>query len=112
MKRKSIASLLILCFLTFTATLPIQDTRTFEGVYDGYNENGYNFIGLNTDGEEFTMTFHKVDESLLKSFDLKSKTLIGAKFEGTYKTKLEPKKDEDGYEEEVEIHTIIALKKL
>ncbi len=92
--------------------LPMQDTRTFEGVYDGYNENGYNFIGINTDGEQFTMTFQKVDESLLKSFDLRSEVLIGSKFSGTYKTLIEPKQDEDGYEEEVEIHTIIALKKL
>jgi hypothetical protein len=88
-----------------------NDTETFEGIYDGQEEYGYNFIGSDDDGE-YTMTFQDIDESLLKSFDLESEMLIGTKFKVTYTITIEVEKDEDGYEDEIETYTIIALKKL
>ena len=95
-----------------TSMKTIQDTKTFEGTYDGQEDYGYNFIGLNADKEEYTMTFQKVDDSILNSFDLKTEKLIGSKFSVTYTTKIETENDENGYEEDIEIYTIIALKKL
>jgi hypothetical protein len=114
MKTKSIAiaSFLMIFLFTLTSMTTTQDTQTFEGVYDGHEDYGYNFIGIDLEDEEYTITFQNIDESLLKSFDLKSDKLIGSKFTVSYTTKVETLKDEDGYEDEVEVNTITALKKL
>jgi hypothetical protein len=80
--------------------------------YDGHESYGYNFIGKHTDGEEFTITFQKVNEAVSKEFDLESDALIKSKFKITYTTKVTVTKDADGYEDEEEINTIIKLEKL
>lgn len=80
--------------------------------YDGHESYGYNFIGKHADDEEFTITFQKVDDAVLKEFDLDSEVLIKTKFKITYKTKVMVTKDSDGYEDEEEINTIIKLEKL
>ncbi|MEM5563842.1 hypothetical protein WNY78_01940 [Psychroserpens sp. AS72] len=114
MKTKSvlITGLLSVFLFVLTAANTLQDTITFEGVYDGHEDYGYNFIETSEDGDEFTMTLQRIDESLLKSFDLNTDKLIGSKFSVTYTTEIETEKDEDGYEDEVEVYTIVALKKL
>lgn len=114
MKIKSImvVSVLVLSFLTLTSVKTLQDNQTFKGVFDGHEDYGYNFIGIDADAEEYTMTFQYIDQSLLKTFNLKSEQLVGSKFNVTYTTKIEIEKDEDGNEDEVETNTIVALKKL
>ena len=114
MKTKSIVivAVLVLVFLILTSVKRVQEKQTFEGVYDGHEDYGYNFIGKDEDGETYTMTFQVVESSLLKSFDLASETLVGAKFIVTYTTEIEVETDEDGYEDEIETNTIVALKKL
>lgn len=114
MKTKSIGlvSVLILSFVMLTSVNNVQEKLTFEGVYDGIEDYGYNFMGVNSEGDEYTMTFQNIDAALLESFDLKSERLVGSKFSVTYTSKIEMVKDEDGYEEEVETNTIVALKKL
>ena len=57
------------------------------------------------------MTFHEIDEVLLEIFNLNSDDLIGTKFTVTYKSNIETVKDENGYEEDIETLTIIALKR-
>ena len=113
MKTKTaiLTGFLMVCFFSFTSVITLNDTETFEGIYDGFEEYGYNFIGIDEDDEEYTMTFQEVDPTLLKTFDLQSEKLVGAKFIVTYSIKTETLKDEDGYEDVVETHTIIALKK-
>jgi hypothetical protein len=114
MKTKTaiMAGFLMVCFFSFTSMLTKNSTEIFEGIYDGQEDYGYNFIGIDDDDEEYTMTFHEVDESLLKSFDLQSEQLVGTKFMVTYTISTETLKDEDGFEDEIETYTIIALKKL
>lgn len=114
MKTKSLAIIGVLLFslLVLTSAKNIQDKQTFEGVYDGKEDYGYNFIGVNEVGDEYTMTFHEIGSELLKYFDLNSEKLIGTKFSVTYTTIIETEEDEDGYEEETETNTIVALKKL
>jgi hypothetical protein len=114
MKTKSIAlvGFLFLSFLALTSTNKTQDTETFEGIFDGKEDYGYNFIGTDSDGDEYTMTFHKVESKVLETYNLDSDDLIGTKFLVTYKTKKEIIKDEDGFEEENETLTIITLKQL
>ena len=114
MKTKSIAivSVLFLSFLAFTSVNRVQDNQTFEGVYDGKEDYGYNFLGLNSEGDEYTMTFHNIDATVLKSFDLNSDKLIGSKFSVTFFTKIIVEKDEDGFDDETETNTIVGLKKL
>jgi len=114
MKTKSITiiSILFISFLLLVSTNKVQDTETFEGTFDGKEDYGYNFIGTDSEGDEYTMTFHQVDANVLKSYNLDSDDLIGTKFEVTYKTKKEVIKDEDGFEEESETLTIVALKEL
>ncbi|MGS2725313.1 hypothetical protein ACU8DI_01800 [Psychroserpens sp. BH13MA-6] len=115
MKKQSIllTSLLLICFVSFSSfKTSIQDKQLFEGVYDGHEDYGYNFIGVDDDDEEFTMTFQEVDADLLKSFDLMSDQHVGTKFSVTYTVTTETEIDEDGYEDDVDIYKIIALKKL
>lgn len=95
-----------------TTTLSIQEEMVVNAVYDGHEEYGYNFIAKNKEGEEYTITFQEVKEELLKEFDLKSETLIGKNFSITYQTRTETNIDDDGFEDEEEINTIIKLKKL
>jgi hypothetical protein len=114
MKTKSIGlvSVLFLLFLVLTSASSVQEKLTFEGVYDGKEDYGYNFMGVNSDGDEYTMTFQNIEEGVLKSVNLNSDQLIGTKFSVTYTTKIEKVKDEDGYEEDIETNTIVAIKKL
>ncbi|MFD1160894.1 hypothetical protein [Hwangdonia seohaensis] len=95
-----------------SATLTIQDEMVVNAVYDGHEEYGYNFIAKNKDGEEYTITFQEIKEELLSEFDLKSEILIGKSFSITYQTRIEATIDDDGFEDEEEINTIINLKKL
>lgn len=88
----------------------LQDTETFNGTFDGKEDYGYNFIGTNGDGDEYTMTFQQVDAKVLEAYNLDSDNLIGTKFEVTYKIKKEVIKDEDGFEDENETLIIVALK--
>jgi len=114
MKTKSITivSILFMSFLLFMSVNKFQDTETFEGTFDGKEDYGYNFIGTNGDGDEYTMTFQQVDAKVLEAYNLDSDDLIGTHFEVTYKTKKVVTKDEDGFEEENETLTIVALKQL
>ena len=79
------------------------------GVFDGHEDYGYNFLVSNDEGDEHTMTFQNVAEEVLKTFDLHSESLIGKKFKVTYDSTTDIIKDEDGYEDEVEVLTITAL---
>jgi hypothetical protein len=114
MKTKSIniIGVLFVSFLLLVSANKKQDTETFEGAFDGKEDYGYNFIGTDSDGDEYTMTFHQVDAKVLETYNLDSDELIGTNFEVTYKTKIETIKDQDGYEEDIETLTIIALKQL
>ncbi len=98
-------------FITLTSfTSLIQDTQYVLGEFDGHEDYGYNFIVINSDDEERTMTFHEVEKDVLNSYDLDSEDLIGAKFSITYTSEIETVLDENGEEEENEILTIIDLK--
>jgi len=89
-----------------------QDTITVEAVYDGHEDYGYNFVSKHENGEEYTLTFQKVDDTVSSEFDLNSEALIGTKFKVTYKTKTIVTKDSDGYEDENIVNTITKLEKL
>lgn len=94
-------------------TFIIQDDQVVEGVFDGHEDYGYNFIIANTDDDsEYTMTFQNIKEELLNQFDLKSESLIGKKFKITYQVKIRKFKDEDGFEDQEEILTITNLEEL
>jgi len=114
MKTKSITiiSFLFISFFILTSSIKRQDTETFQGTFDGHEDYGYNFIGINEDGQEYTMTFQEIEKTALESFNLDLDELIGTKFLVTYKTKKETIKDEDGFNEDIETLTIIALNKL
>lgn len=105
-------SILTLVSFTTASKLSVQDETVVNAVYDRHEDYGYNFIAKNKDDEEYTITFQEVKDELLKEFDLKSETLIGKRFSITYKTRTEVTKDDDGYEDEEEINTIIKLKKM
>lgn len=90
----------------------VQDTNTVKGDYDGHEDYGYNFIVVNGDGDERTLTFHNVDKSVAKTYDLESEALVGKSFEVVYTIDYETVLDENGDEEELETKTITALKAL
>ncbi|MFT5846101.1 MAG: hypothetical protein ACJARX_000449 [Psychroserpens sp.] len=114
MKTKSftIVSFFIICFFTLTSMTIAQDRQTFEGVYDGHEDYGFNFMGIDEDDLEYIMTFQNVDESIFKTFDLNSEKFVGTKFAITYTSKIEITKDDDDYEDETEVYTVVSLKKL
>ena len=41
----------------------LQDTTTVEGVYDGHEDYGYNFIVKDNEGVERTLTFQEIDKT-------------------------------------------------
>lgn len=103
---------LSMSFMVLTSISKLQDPTTFEGTFDGHEDYGYNFIGIDEDNEEYVMTFQEIEEALLETFNLQSDSLIGTRFLVTYKSQTETVKDEDGYEEDIETLTIVALKRL
>tara|TARA_R110002051_G_scaffold183039_3_gene252582 strand:- start:39883 stop:40281 length:399 start_codon:yes stop_codon:yes gene_type:complete len=114
MKTKSIVKIgvLVFSFLVLSIAKITQDKEVFIGIYDGKEDYGYTFLGEDEEGDTYTMAFQNIESAALKSFNLDSETFIGSKFSVTYTTKIEVEKDEDGYEDETEINTIVALKKL
>lgn len=90
----------------------VQDTKTVEGIFDGHEDYGYNFITVRSDGSEYTMTFQKIDTGLLAQFDLNLETYMGKRFNVSYKITIKKTKDEYGFEDEEEILTIINLEEL
>ena len=101
-------SILFISLTSFTSL--IQDTQSVLGEFDGHEDYGYNFIFINDDGDERTITFQEVEAEVLNTYDLDSEDLIGTRFEITYTSNIETVLDENGDEEENETLTIIALK--
>ena len=95
-----------------TTECNIQETKVVNAVFDGHEDYGYNFIAKDEDGDEYTVTFQEVEDSVLKAFNLNSEALIGTKFKVTYTSDVEVTVDEDGYEYEEEVNTITKLEKL
>lgn len=90
----------------------VQDLKIV-GIYDGNEGYGYNFITTHkSDGSEFTMTFQKVNDAVLKEYDLDAELFINQKFEVTYTVTKTVTKDENGFDDETEVNTITHLKVL
>lgn len=122
MKTKLIIVIPFLCLLLMSFK-PVQSNNfilysspqdlTIIGIYDGNEGYGYNFITKHKDdGSDFTMTFQKVDESVMKEYDLDEELFLNQQFEITYNLKTVVTKDGDGFDEENEIYTITKLKAL
>ena len=100
-------------FSLSTNVLAGPETKVIEGVYDGHEDYGYNFITIDpNDNREYTITFQNIDEKLLGQFDLESGSLIGKKFKITYQITIKKTKDEYGFEDEEEILTVTNLEEL
>ena len=78
-----------------------QETKTLTASFDGLDEGIYYF----SEGEDNTYDFEKVNEDVLKKFDLKGEKYHNKKFKITYKE--EKGTDKDG--EEYEIWVIVKL---
>lgn len=111
-----LSGLMVLFFLhsSFKGTtiLNFQEPIVIEAVYDGHEDYGYNFLVTRNDDEEYTITFQEVKMEVLKAFDLDSEDLLGKTFKITYTTEVIVSIDDDGYENEEEVNTIIKLEKL
>ena len=90
----------------------VQDGLVVYATYDGKEDYGYNFITKDREGEEQTLTFHKVDAAVLAAFDLNGESLIGTKFKITFNRDLKLSKDEDGMDDEDETNIITNLENL
>ena len=90
----------------------VQDGLVVYAAFDGKEDYGYNFITKDREGEEQTLTFHKVDAAVLAAFDLNGESLIGTKFKITFNRDLKLSKDEDGMDDEDETNIITNLEKL
>jgi len=111
-------TLLILLVITLTSFThhkninSVQDTKTIEGVYEGKEDYGYNFMAKRDDDSEYTITFQKVNEDVLSQFNLDGDELIGENFKITYQVKIRKFKDDDGFDDEEETFTITSLEAL
>ena len=85
-----------------------QDSKTVEAVYNGNDENGYNF----KDSESNSLLFQNIDDAVLSEFNLSTQDLVGVSYNVTYTTKTEVVKDLEGNDLETEVHTITKLEKL
>lgn len=91
--------------------------KTQEGLivyatFDEKEDYGYNFEAKGKDGEVHTLTFQNVEDAVLKTFDLNTKTHIGTMFKITFNRDFKRYKDEDGNDDEDEINTITKLEKI
>ena len=89
---------------------------TTTGIFDGYDpDDGYSFL-INEDADdedsEETVYFSEISEEALKAVNLKSKDLVGKRFEITYEITEFEEEDENGYTEVYETYKIIQIKKL
>lgn len=109
--------LFLMSVTPFQADLTVASSNAqeskIEGVYDGNEGYGYNFITTHKDdGSEFTMTFQKINDAVLKEFDLDAELFVNQKFEVTYSVEALVTKDENGFDNEEEVYTITHLKAL
>ncbi|KAB8155252.1 hypothetical protein EZY14_005025 [Kordia sp. TARA_039_SRF] len=70
---------------------PVDETKTIEATYDGYEDGTYYF----TDSNDDLFEFQQVEKAVLKEFDLMSNTFENKKFKVTYKTVEEEVDDEE-----------------
>jgi secreted PhoX family phosphatase len=95
-----------------TETIVAQDGLVVYATFDGKEDYGYNFITKDRDGEEHMLTFQKVNESVLNTFNLNDDSFVGVKFKITFNREIKISKDENDMEDEDEINTITKLEKL
>ncbi|MEP3838062.1 MAG: hypothetical protein ABJM36_10455 [Algibacter sp.] len=100
------------CLHTNLISISEQDGLLVYATFDGKEDYGYNFITKDREGEEKTITFHKVEETVLGVFNLADEKLIGTKFKVTFNRVITFSKDEDGIDDQDETNTIIKLEKL
>ena len=89
-----------------------QDELVVKGTYDGHEDYGYNFIVLDSEGVEITLTFERVEQSVLDTFKLDSEDLTNKKFKITYKVSAETEIDDEGTKYDIDVNTIIKLEAL
>ena len=123
-KKFFVLSALVLCMLSLSSFKSVDNSNTeiIETVdqdglvvyakFDGKEDYGYNFVVKGKDGEEHTLTFQKVEEAVLTTFDLNADTLVGTNFKITFKKDIKVSKDADGMDDEDETNTITKLEKL
>ncbi len=68
-------AILLLCFQSLNSFQTFQYSKIYQGIYDGHQDYGYNFIGELKDKTENTITFHKLDYGVSSTINLDSKNL-------------------------------------
>ena len=119
MKTKFMMAIPMMC-LFLMSVKPFESKESYAtqelkvlAVYDGNEGYGYNFIAKHEDDDsEFTMTFQKVEEKVMKEYDLDAELFLNQEFEVTYTVKTVVTKDDDGFDNEEDIYTITNLKAL
>ncbi|MFY0714880.1 hypothetical protein J1D01_14475 [Seonamhaeicola sp. NFXS20] len=96
-------SVLLLAIISLNQSIVNQDLETLKAVFDGYEDGTYYFT--DSEDEEKYYSFEKIDESILKTFDLKSEKYRGKSFKVTYK--IETIKDE--FDEDYEVWAIVKV---
>ena len=86
-------ALMILIFSSFSTEKPVSNsTKSMEyqnglivyATYMGMDGKGYAFEKKAKNGKVVSFTFHHIEESALKKYDLKSDALIGSLFKITF----------------------------
>ncbi|WP_111684552.1 hypothetical protein [Winogradskyella tangerina] len=98
-----IFSIVILALVTIVSSDFKQETKLLTATYDGF-EDGIFYFTDSVDEDE-TYEFEKIEDGVLKTFDLKDKKFEGKTFNISYT--IETKTDET--EDEYEIWTIVKL---
>ncbi|TXE07043.1 hypothetical protein FUA26_12525 [Seonamhaeicola algicola] len=95
--------ILLLALISFKNTNTTQDLKTAKAIFDGYEDGTYYFT--DSEDDEKYYSFEKIDESILKTYDLTSKKYDGKVFNITYK--IESEKDE--FDEYYDVWVIVKV---
>ncbi|MDX1773647.1 hypothetical protein [Oceanihabitans sediminis] len=93
----------IFALVTFSNSL-LQDKTTIQATFDGFESDAYYFI----DDTDTIYTFDNISKEASKKFDLTDESNIGESFEITFTTET----ISDDMENEIEVLTIVELKKI
>jgi len=86
---------ILIALATFTNGFINQDTETVNATFDNYEDGTYYFTDNNDESEFYT--FEKIEDDVLKSYDLTDKKYEGKTFNVTYRIETEIDDSDDEY---------------
>ncbi|WP_428740834.1 hypothetical protein [Tenacibaculum sp.] len=109
MKAILIKTIFILFVTTSVFGVTVDNSNTVDPIkvratFQGHDDYGYNFLFINDEGDEETITFEVIAEELLEIYNLNDKKFIDQEFEIVYD--YETSENDDEIIEAPKLHSI------